>query len=148
MIIQLNPVKWFLHKAAASTNSPVEAAVVDEVQVQEVSSPAKAAESVMGIAAITAGVFNGIQAAPYIVVGIQAIHGDAVSGADKKTLALEALGLAASTADSVLTGANKTDADEAAAVAGNLIDSIVGLFKFKGLYGFGKGMPAPAPAAV
>lgn len=85
-----------------------------------------------------------IGAIPFVVSGIQAIHGSAVNGADKKTLALQSLGLAEQVAGGTLTGQNL----QYAAVASSLIDSFVNTFKQAGLFGFTPSAPAIVVAPV
>lgn len=63
---------------------------------------------------------------PYIVTGIEHIHGDAKSGAEKKQLAMEALGLSAN----VATAADPKDSpviDAARQLASSSIDGVVTL---------------------
>ncbi len=78
---------------------------------------------------------QGLKALPYVLAGIQAIHGDAIAGADKKKLALESLGLAVATAENLLPG-EATLIEAASTVTSGLIDSFVNLFKLGGLFGF------------
>lgn len=92
-----------------------------------------------------------------IVAGIQSIHGDAKSGADKKTLALESLGLAIGVAGQAVSGDTAVQADAAAtaaaagievasgwsshdtsAIIGASIDAAVAAFKLAGMFGFKK----------
>lgn len=84
-----------------------------------------------------------VSAIPYVVSGIQAIHGDAVAGATKKKLALEALGLAGNTAVGTLTGTNQQYAAAATNLASTLIDNFVGAFKATGSFNFTPVVPAP-----
>lgn len=65
---------------------------------------------------------------PGIIQGIENIHGNAISGADKKTLALQSLGLA-SAAASVVTPSHKAEIDAYTEFASNLIDQTVTLLK-------------------
>jgi hypothetical protein len=62
-----------------------------------------------------------------VVAAIEKIHGDAVSGASKKQLALEALGLATAGAEAVLPG-DKLLVDSASALVSQAIDLTVSLF--------------------
>lgn len=65
---------------------------------------------------------------PNIVAGVEKIHGDAKNGADKKTLALEALGLAVTGAAGLSPGQLQPAIGAAAKLAGNVIDGTVELF--------------------
>lgn len=65
---------------------------------------------------------------PNIVAGVEKIHGDAKKGADKKTLALEALGLAVTGAVGLSPGQLQPAIGAAAKLAGNVIDGTVELF--------------------
>ena len=103
-----------------------------------------------------------------IVIGIQQIHGDAKSGADKKQLALESLGLAEGAA-AVVVPAITSDPNnvalaqaagdvaqagivEAGAIASKnpqqiasaTIDQAVSAFKLAAAFGFKPSTPAPA----
>ena len=92
---------------------------------------------------------------PMIVAGLQAIHADAKSGASKKQLALESLGLAEITAGQVVSPGNAATAAGAAQIAGDAItiadavtkkdaattagaaiDAAVAAFKMAGKFGF------------
>jgi hypothetical protein len=92
-----------------------------------------------------------------VVAGVQAIHADVKSGADKKTLAMEALGLATVTASQVVSPENQAKADgatevaaagialadaashkDAQAIASSGIDAAVAAFKLAGAFGFKK----------
>jgi hypothetical protein len=79
---------------------------------------------------------------PYVVGGIEQIHGDAKTGAEKKQLALEALGLA----ENAAAAADEKDApaiQAAAALASTTIDGV------KSVYNAVKGKgAAPAPVPV
>jgi hypothetical protein len=70
------------------------------------------------------------------VLGIQAVHGDQVAGADKKTMALDALNIATQTALSVLpAGSNAAGAAQAASNAASAaIDAAVAITKATGQY--------------
>jgi len=85
-----------------------------------------------------------LNAIPYVISGIQQIHGSAKSGADKKTLAMEALGLAGNTASGVLTGDNAAYAAVATQLAGNLIDQFTAAFKTTNSFGFKPSIPLPS----
>jgi len=66
-----------------------------------------------------------------VVAGIQQIHGDAVAGATKKQMALEALGLAKGVAGSVLPG-SQPEIDAASGLASSMIDAWVNFYKVAG----------------
>jgi hypothetical protein len=66
-----------------------------------------------------------------VVASIQQIHGDAVAGATKKQLALEALGLAQGVAGTV-DPALKPEVDAAGALASSMIDSWVNFYNVVG----------------
>lgn len=89
-----------------------------------------------------------VSAIPYIVSGIQAIHGDAVSGATKKQLAMESLGLAGNVAVGTLTGDNQKYAAAATSLASSIIDSFVTTAKTTGLPGFTPPTPVVVPTPV
>lgn len=79
---------------------------------------------------------------PYIVAGIEHIHGDAVSGADKKQLAMEALGLSTAIAPAI----DPAHADTIAAasqLASSTIDGVVSVMNSAS-----KKPPAAAPVLV
>lgn len=78
-----------------------------------------------------------------IVAGVQQIHGDAVAGATKKQMALEALGLAKGVGDTVgtLIPGGAAGVDAAAGLASTLIDGWVDFYK-------AVGWSHPAAAAV
>ena len=61
---------------------------------------------------------------PNVVAAIEKEHGDAKSGADKKQLAMESLGLASSVADAV-TPETQATVDAATALASSTIDGVV-----------------------
>ena len=71
---------------------------------------------------------------PSIVQGIETIHGNAVAGADKKTLAMESLGLATAVTDAVAPEF-KTEADAASQLASTTIDAVVAAFNAAGWAG-------------
>ena len=66
-----------------------------------------------------------------LVAGIQQIHGDAVAGATKKQMALEALGLAKGAAGVVLPG-SQPEIDAASGLASSMIDAWVNFYKVAG----------------
>lgn len=71
---------------------------------------------------------NALSAVPYIVAGIEKIHGDSKSGAQKKQLAMEALGLA-STSASVIDPAQATTINAASTLVSQTIDGVVSVMK-------------------
>ena len=75
-----------------------------------------------------------IQAAPYVVHTIQSVIGDKAAGADKKTMAKDALVGAGSTAGAILTGSNAVYANAAQQIAGLVIDQTVAIAKANGTY--------------
>ena len=77
---------------------------------------------------------------PYVVSGIEQIHGEAKTGAEKKQLAMEALGLAATSALTLDPGQSQA-IQAAAALASDAIDGV------KSVYNAVKAAPA-APAAA
>lgn len=78
-----------------------------------------------------------------VVAGIQQIHGDAVAGATKKQMALEALGLAKGVGDSIggAIPGGATAVDAASGLASTLIDGWVDFYQ-------AVGWEHPAAAAV
>lgn len=78
---------------------------------------------------------------PYVVSGIQQIHGDAKTGAEKKQLALESLGLAGATAE-VVDPAQKPIIEAVTALASNAIDGV------KSVYNAAHAPALAAPAAT
>ena len=74
---------------------------------------------------------------PYVIAGIQQIHSDA-KGADKKTIALESLGLATATAGVVLPADQAAQAQAVSTAFGSIIDSLVTAFHATGAPGFGQ----------
>lgn len=72
-----------------------------------------------------------LQFIPIIVAGIEHIHGDAKSGAEKKQLALESLGFASGLASSFLPN-DKALVDSFTNLAGNAIDTTVMAFNSQG----------------
>jgi hypothetical protein len=91
---------------------------------------------------------------PYVVSGIEQIHGDAKTGKEKKQLALEALGLASSSAEAI-------DSKDASAIqaatflASTTIDGVKSVYNAVtkkqavpiGDPGPGAGAPDPEPPA-
>lgn len=85
-------------------------------------------------------------AVPYVVMGIQTLHGAATSGTDKKQLALGALGLATTVADAELPADEAKQADAVSLLIGNSIDGWVSAFHANNAPGFGTtANPTPAP---
>ncbi len=82
---------------------------------------------------------------PSIVQGIESIHGNALAGADKKTLAMQSLGLATAVSDAVAPEF-KTEADAASQLASTTIDAVVAAFNAAGWAG--QTLPVIPPAAV
>lgn len=79
-------------------------------------------------------------AAPYIVAGIEHIHGDTKKGADKKTLAMEALGLSEASAGALLPDEYQPALAAATAAVSAAIDNI------KAVMNAAKQIPAPVEA--
>lgn len=77
---------------------------------------------------------------PYVVSGIEQIHSDNKTGAEKKQLALEALGLAANTATAI-DGKDQAAIQAATALASTTIDGV------KAVYNAVK-QPQPAPVPI
>lgn len=69
---------------------------------------------------------------PAVIQGIQHIHGDAIAGADKKKLAMEALGLATGVAGQVVPAELQPAVSAATALASSAIDNTVALLKATG----------------
>jgi hypothetical protein len=88
---------------------------------------------------------NLVGSIPYIIAGIQQIHKDA-AGADKKTIALEALGLAAATSQVVLPARQAQQASAVSTAVGNIIDNLVSAFHATNVPGFGNSAQ-PDPSA-
>lgn len=65
---------------------------------------------------------------PNIVLGVERIHGEAKSGADKKTLALDALKVAVSGATGIAPNELQPAIAAAGGLASSVIDGTVGLF--------------------
>jgi hypothetical protein len=82
--------------------------------------------------------------APYAIVGIQAIHNDA-KGADKKTIALESLGLASALGAAVAPEVSPQIQVVSKAV-GNVIDEVVTALHGLNAPGFGTNSAPAAPA--
>lgn len=78
---------------------------------------------------------------PVIVSGIEQVHGDAKSGAEKKQLAMEALGLAASVAP-VIDPAHQQTISAASSLASQAIDGVVAVMNSA------KEMPRPSVTAA
>lgn len=72
-----------------------------------------------------------LQFIPVIVTGIEHIHGDVKSGATKKQLALEALGLASGVAIGALPN-NQPEVQQFTQVASDAIDATVAAFNKQG----------------
>lgn len=86
---------------------------------------------------------NLVSLLPAVIMGIQQIHTDA-SGATKKQIALESLGLATAAADAVLAPEQKAIAD----ATSGMIDQFVNLFHTANAPGFGTNTaPATVPAS-
>jgi len=79
---------------------------------------------------------------PGVVAGIENIHGSAKSGADKKTLALQSLGLASGAA-AAAAPQDATIINAATSAVGEVIDSTVDLFNAVGWPH--QAAPTPAP---
>ena len=82
---------------------------------------------------------------PYLVSGIEQIHGDAKTGAEKKTLAMESLGLASGVAGALAPADDNPAIAAATALASQTIDGV------KTVYNAVKqkpSAPAPDPAPV
>lgn len=69
-------------------------------------------------------VMKALSLVPYVVHGIESIHGDAKSGAEKKQLAMESLGLAESVAG-VVDPEHQPAIDAATSLVSNAIDGTV-----------------------
>lgn len=78
---------------------------------------------------------------PYVVSGIEQIHGDAKTGAEKKQLAMEALGLASAGAESIAPASTDPAIAAATALASQTIDGVVSVYN-------AAKQPAPTPAPV
>ena len=91
-----------------------------------------------------ASLFSKLAYIPVIVAGIQAIHGEAKSGADKKQMAMDALGLATATAAAVDPG-DQAMIQASSNAASTLIDTVVAGFKADGVHGFAPNGAAVAP---
>jgi hypothetical protein len=80
-----------------------------------------------------------------VVAGIEAIHQSAITGADKKALALQSLGLAGVTAGTLLPG-DKVLVDGATQIVSDVIESTVKMFN---LFGWPNGQPPkPVPPVI
>lgn len=73
---------------------------------------------------------------PLIVAGIQALHGEAKSGVEKKQMALDALQLSTVVADNTLPDDQKKIADAVSDATGSIIDKVVSIFKATGVSNF------------
>ncbi len=159
MIVELDPRKWFRRTAQPAEAAPVETEV-QPVQAWSLSAaalpvmttvdvPANAVESDMNFGAILALI---LKLAPVTVLTIQKVVGDAQSGADKKTMAQDALSGATSAALSVLGGDQSIYAQLASAVASEAIDASVAFTKVTGAYQKAttdaKALQTAAPAAA
>lgn len=82
---------------------------------------------------------------PYVVMGIQQIHTDA-AGADKKTLAMEALGLASAVGQTVLPG-EAALIQAITSLASSTIDNTVAALHQANAPGFGTNSAPAAKAA-
>jgi len=78
---------------------------------------------------------------PYVVSGIEQIHGDAKSGKEKKQLAMEALGLAAAGATAIAPANDDPAIQAATALASMTIDGV------KSVYNASKNADAAKPPA-
>jgi len=98
-------------------------------------------------------------AIPYIVAGIEHIHGDAKSGADKATLAQESLGLASATASAFAPAADQQIVANFTNLASQTITAVQQAFAASGTPTNGvvppalqaapvTAAPTPAPAPV
>jgi len=85
--------------------------------------------------------FQALQFIPFVVAGIEHIHGEAPS-ATKKQMALDALGLASTVATGVLPEEHQAAVAAATELASTTIDGVVKTFNAAGV--FQKGKPVPA----
>lgn len=85
-------------------------------------------------------IFGMLPLIPALVTGIEVIHGEAKQGADKKTMAMQALGLAVGAAETVLPG-EQENIQIAQQMASSIIDGAVALFNKNG---WPHQTPAPA----
>lgn len=95
---------------------------------------------------ILAKILQIITLVPSIVAGIETIHGNSKSGADKKTLAMQSLGLAVGVADATDPN-NKATIDAVGQFAATTIDNTVALFNSLKFGPFGA-VPAALPPAT
>jgi hypothetical protein len=105
--------------------------------------------------------FQALQFIPFVVAGIEHIHGEA-PGATKKQMAIDALGLASTVASGVLPEEHQAAVAAATELASTTIDGVVKTFNAAGVFQKGKPVPAaltdfapvrpiaavPAPAAM
>ena len=149
MTFAFNPLKWFFDpKKAVPIQPQIELKDVAPLQPGSCvivgpetsqsaisawlqSKSAKAVESDMNFGAILALI---LKLAPVTVLTIQKVVGDAQSGADKKTMAQDALSGATAAALSVLPGEQSIYAQLASAVASEAIDATVAFTKVTGAY--------------
>ncbi len=90
---------------------------------------------------ILAHLFTLLPMVPSIVQSIEVIHGNALNGAAKKELALEALGLSTAVAQQALPE-QQAAVQAAASLASTTIDGVVALLNATGA------MPKPAPGVA
>jgi hypothetical protein len=105
--------------------------------------------------------FQALQFIPFVVAGIEHIHGEA-PGATKKQMAIDALGLASTVASGVLPEEHQAAVAAATELASTTIDGVVKTFNAAGVFQKGKPVAAaltdfapvrpiaavPAPAAM
>src|SRR5450759_5136530 len=84
---------------------------------------------------------------PYVVAGIEMIHGDQVAGSTKKQMAMDALGVATQAA---LTGVpnQATAVQVSAALTSQMIDGVVAFNNATGLFNKKTGATATATAVL
>jgi len=90
---------------------------------------------------ILAHILSVLPLMPQIVSGIELIHGNAMNGAQKKDLAMQALGLSTAVASTVVPEMQPA-IQAAAALASTTIDGVVALLNAT------KQMPKPLPIAI
>lgn len=90
---------------------------------------------------VLAHFLNALPMLPSIITGIEIIHGNAVNGATKKELAMQALGLSTAVASQALPE-DQAAIDAARTLASNSIDGFVALLNAT------KQMPKPLPVLV
>lgn len=86
-------------------------------------------------------VLKALSLVPYVVHGIETIHGDAKSGAEKKQLAMESLGLATEVA-SAADPEHQAAIDAATSLVSTAIDGTVAVMNAA------KGTTTPVPVAT